>query len=566
MSQSGSDTSNAVAVTNSSNTPVVTLDAYDPSSTGNQVYAMPLTLRNIAAGEATINAGATATVPLDPQRITYDLIFARPVDLFPVQDTQVMQNVLSGVYPPVSIDAGSPAQAVLALQFYINLLVNPTSTTATGYYNAVSNATKTGTSSESVEDAVTAFFKSTTNFKTLTLSAVVTAQTYARSFAYVWAGYSDKFASFNNSITYYLYTAGTAPQGSNQASPSEQGTLTLTKNASPPSPADPTDRTGAYTIKYTDPNGNTTDIMFLGGQFVSKDEDFPDVALTGTFILKSTLTHNTSDNTIVPILTGTVHGVQVMGTTVKQNVSGGPSTEDNFWDFFHPKTFGEILGLITTFLGLAMGIEWIGAKGKSLVDTCRGKPSEMQQMRSELNSLREQVRTNQTALLERLGNRQAQVPTEDAMPQNQLDGRAAAVDANNVARADAQLDGFQAQATQVEVAAQYGVNPQLENVAENIRQGAGNLETALNQDVRGADLQTAVDNASTSIQNIQPELNTVIENVGSNISAANTADIRTAQNTQQEAADVEENTKEEANNADEGEGGSGDDEILPVEE
>src|SRR5205823_4294717 len=127
----------------------------------------PLNLRKTTVGAATIAAGATASVALDPQRIIYDLIFARPADLFPVQDSSVMQNIISGVYPALNIAAGSAAQSVLALQFYINLLVNPTSRTATGYYAAVSGAAKTGNSAESIESAVTDFFKSTKNFQSL---------------------------------------------------------------------------------------------------------------------------------------------------------------------------------------------------------------------------------------------------------------------------------------------------------------------------------------------------------------------------------------------------------------
>src|SRR5215472_15154168 len=170
MAQSGADTdNNAVCVSNGATTAVVTLDAYDPSSTssGNQVYALPLTLRKTTTGAATIAAGATASVALDPKRTIYDLIFARPDDLFPVQDTSLMQNIISGLYPPLSIAAGSTAQSVLALQFYINLLVNPTSNTAKGYYAAVSGGTKTGGSAASIESAVDDFFKSTKNFQTL---------------------------------------------------------------------------------------------------------------------------------------------------------------------------------------------------------------------------------------------------------------------------------------------------------------------------------------------------------------------------------------------------------------
>lgn len=564
-----SSTSNTVSVTNNSTSTVVTLDAYDPNAKANapqaeQVYQLPLTIRNTSSGGPTIEAGANASLTLDAARIIYDFIFARPADLFPIMNTSLMQNIISGQYPPLTIDAASQAQLNLALTFYINLLVYPTSNTAQKYYAAVSGTANNGNSASDINDAVTAFFQSTTNYKTLDLNSVVTAQTYTTSFAYIWAGFSQNFASFNSSITYYLYSTGTAQSGTNTAPPTAQGTLTLTKNASPPNPADPTDRTGAYTITYTSPSGATTTMFYSsGGQFVSANSDFPAVALRGTFVLKSTLTNNASDNVIIPIITGSVNGVRVIGTTRQQSTTGGDKSD--FWAFFHPTTFGQWMTLITSFIGLAMGLEWIGSKAKSAYDwfTDAPKPptaADIQAMRNDINALGDQVRQAQQQNLDQLGNREVQVPAENQMPAAQANGQADAVEANNVARADAQLDVLEQQAAQVEVVAEFGVNPQVEQLAENIRNGAEKLQAGMQQG--GEQLQQAVDNVGGDIvDNIQPNLNQAIENVQQQIGQEQQAELERAQEAQAEAQKVAEQAQEKAQDAGEGEGGEGEDPI-----
>jgi hypothetical protein len=90
---------NNVLVTNNTASSAVILDAYGPASTpgipeANQVYALPMTLRTTSSGSTTIGTGASGSVVLDPARMIYDLVFARPADLFPLQNSAVMQNII----------------------------------------------------------------------------------------------------------------------------------------------------------------------------------------------------------------------------------------------------------------------------------------------------------------------------------------------------------------------------------------------------------------------------------------------------------------------------------------
>src|SRR2546422_3368689 len=94
------DVNKIVSVTNGSSVDVAPIDAYQPSSgggatpTARQIYEQTLTALKTTDGAATIKAGTTANIELDgtyvdqgttKYRTVYDLIFARPADLFPAK-------------------------------------------------------------------------------------------------------------------------------------------------------------------------------------------------------------------------------------------------------------------------------------------------------------------------------------------------------------------------------------------------------------------------------------------------------------------------------------------------
>lgn len=549
----------AVSITNNAAAAVVPLDAYDPSTTPstNQLYELPLTIRATSTGSRTIDAGATATVPLDATRNLYDFLFARPADLFPVQNSALMQNVISGAYPPLTIDAGSAAQAALAMRFYVQILAFPTSNLAVQYAQVLSNATANAQSPEALDAAIAQFFQGTNNYQSLTLDAVVAAQTYTRGFAYVWAGFASDFSSFNDNITFYLYSAGTAPAGSNQAAPSSQGTLVLTKTSSA-AVADPTDRTGGYTITYNPPSGTALPMSYVDGQFDSDPSaDFPAIALRGSFLVKSSLTNLASDNVIIPVVSGQVNGVQVLGTTIEQNT---PSSPGFFYTFTHPQGFLGWLSVIGSVAGVLMTIDFLGKGAMWLRNKWRGQPTEIEQLRAEVRGLGDQVRANNQQALDRLGNNDARVPAADAVAPAQADARALQVDAGNVNAANAQLDALQAQGQQIEVLAEVrGVDPQLAAVAQDVRVNAQALEVAIPQG--GAQLGDAVAAAGPQLQASSGSINQIVQASENDLGAAQRQAISEASQAESAAKEVSEQAQDGSESA-----GEGEDPDLPVED
>jgi len=565
---------NSVNVINNSGQTIVTLDAFDSSTNpppGNQIYEMPLTLRSTSTGNS-IASGATGSVSLDADRSIYDFIFARPADLFPIQDSSVMQGIFSGQYSDQTVLSTSPAQMALALQFYINILTYPTSQIAQNYQTALTGATANSGSADDIDGAVTAFFQGTKQYTTLTLDAVVTAQTFSRGFAYVWAGFPDTtFGSFNQSMTYYLYSPGTPPSNSNQADPISQGTLVLQKKASAPNPADPTDRNGGYTITYNPPSGAATPMFFANGQFVSDPtSDFPSIALSGSFVLKSTLTYVATDNVIIPMVAGLVNGIQVVGTPIQQGAAGGggDSNQGFFYTFLHPQTFSGWLGVFGTCFGVVMGLEWVGSKCKALRDWCKTQktpPSEndIQQQRKQLNDQDAPVQAADQKVLQKV-NPDAQVPKAEDLGNAMQQAQGDVVNANNVAQADAQLDGLSAAAGQLQQAAAFGANPGIEKAAGDIRSAAENVESAL-ASKDPATLADAVAATPAKITNINSEVQTVVDGVQSSLSADGKAVIAEAKANASEAEDVSEQADDAANDANDGAGGDDDLDITATE-
>src|ERR1043166_9541616 len=99
--------------------------------------------------------------------------------------------------------------------------------------------------------------QTTKQYQSLTIDAVPAVTTYINMFAFLWAGASSDFTSFNQSATYYLYKPGAAAPGPSSAPPNLVGKLSLQKDPNAPSPARVSDTSAVYTCTFTDPSGAT---------------------------------------------------------------------------------------------------------------------------------------------------------------------------------------------------------------------------------------------------------------------------------------------------------------------
>lgn len=554
---------NSIAITNNAAVPVITLDSYDPSTTpsGAQVYGLPLTVRG-----TTIAAGATENVPLDPTRMIYDLISARPADLFPIQNTGVEQDIMSGNYDPMTVAATSAANMVLAMQFALDLMVYPSAPMAVQYTAMLNNA-MSATSSDGIDSAASTFFSQFPTYQTLTIDMVVTAQSYISAFAYVWAGFSTStspisFSSFNSSCTYYLYSAGTAAAGSSTAAPVAQGTVTFTKNPSAPTPADPTDPCGGYTIQFVPTSGAAVNLTYLGGQFVSDDSGFPAIALQGSFVLKSAFTNSTSDGFPIPLLTGQAYNIQVMGTTFQQTGSssqqnGSSSNDGSFTAFFDPSTFQGWVEMVSTVLGLLMGAQWVASGIGWFCKKIKGSPSEFETMQAQFSETLNNALAKQTAILEKLKLPSTEVPQPSQLAQTQTNIQTQTENVANSTGAQIEQQIVNTEATQIQqVVEESGANATLENDMVTLRNTEQTLQTVQQETAptgnttqnptTEANIEATLNTTSTNLTTVEDNVTQTIKTT-ENTTSANTNNTTNTENTITEELNQEVTNQETVN-------------------
>lgn len=525
------DTSKNCTINNNDSVACLVLDAYNTTSTNpKQVYGQTLKTLPLQSGGNVLNSATSGTVTLNDYstdskgnqiyNTVYELILARATDLFPVDNTSVMQSFSTPpTYPAVNVPQGSLTNMQLAYQFCQTIMAYPTSNLST-QFQAAMNSALSATSTGSIDQTMNAFFASTKQYQNVTFSMYMAVSTYLTYFANAWANFASTY-------TYYLYASGTASNGSNTANPKFIGSLTLTQKTNPSGQANPSDNNGGYTITFVDSNNNSTPLNYSNGQFVSSlTQDVPAICLQCTYVLKSQLSNNSSDNQIIPVISGMVNGAKVMGVDTKQD---SPEAPGSLYSFFHPTTFQGWLSLFMGVFGVLMALEWAGSKlaalGKGiakLFSKDQGAPpseSEMDDLRAQIEDLQTQMQQNQQELLDKF-NEQAQLPdnVEDAL----ADFKVELTNQYNTMNADIQLDILNEQAAQIQELAEYGVTPEMEEVANSIRDNINALQEASTPE----ELQAALDTVKTSIPDINAQLNTMVEQMSEEISAETKAAIQ----------------------------------------
>ncbi|KAA6438431.1 hypothetical protein FEM33_17235 [Dyadobacter flavalbus] len=347
-----------LSITNSSSVAITMLDGVGTDDS-QMAYEQNLTQYTTADGQKSIPAKGTGTIVLDDTHDNngtptyskaYSIIYAMPSNLFPVKIKGSLLAFKTQDFAPVTVTDDDAAVMTQTEQFLQTIMANPTSTLAQNYAAAMQAAQNAASSDTDVDDAVTRFFAATNGFQSVTLDAITTVSTYYKTYPFVWTGYQP-------SKTLYFYSS----DGSNVT---YEGSITITV----PAAASVDKSLPGFSFTFTDASNATKPLYFVNGMFVDdKTSDVPAIALSGLFALKSTLTKVATDNTIIPILTGTINNAKVLGyeTKATQNPDGDWS---GLYSLLHPKNAAGYLALFSTFIGLVMGVEVIEKYAKALKD------------------------------------------------------------------------------------------------------------------------------------------------------------------------------------------------------
>jgi len=502
------DPTQEIQITNSTKTPVSillpTTSSQAADANGTMVYGESLEMVTSVDGAAAIPVSATKTFVLDqtftdpgtgqPAYSTvYDLLPSTSDWLMPVANLGVIQSFDDPPsYPAQTVTADSAAAFQNAAAFIQTISAYPTSALATGYQAAVNQASSnasgqaSGSSgsgdavSASIDDTVNAFFQGTKTYQNVTLAAVIAVQSYYGTFPFVWA----EFAT--TTTTYYLYkSSGTAT--------SFVGTISLT----PPAKVDVTKPSGGYTCTFT-PASNGSDttnvnvssagaksLTYTGGLFVDDvNSDLPQVAMKGTFQIKSLFTNNPADTQILTVLSGTVNGATCLGFDQPQLSS---NTSDPFWDsLFNPKNSAQLFQSVMTIGGALMMLVFAGQTLYGAFKWARNLGAKKQPTTADMfKAQTEQLEASQAkaleALFERYSNGQAKAPSSPAEATSTIKTETANI--TNSQSATQLTKGFKAQGETLQITAESAAVMtapqlrQLESEATQIRSSVAELQT-----------------------------------------------------------------------------------------
>jgi len=464
-------------ITNNSGKDIVVIDAYESSknSTAEMYEQNHLDILETTDQQKVIKTGTTGTVLLDDYfedekgkteyKTIYNLIIAQSEDIFPVISVGEMLGFVDPTYPPITASEAEAKNMKLAETFHQEILAFPTSNMSKDFQVALSGSQQKSSTTGDIDSSMSGFFAKYPQFKSLGLNNVVAINTYYGQFANIWANYKASY-------TYYLYSG----DGSKITA---QGKIEFKKTGTA-NPADTKDHNGGYTITYIDHDNKQTTLYYLNGQLVSdKTLAIPPICLQGIFMLKSTLSHNSKDNVLIPVMSGKVNGTKVMGTNEEKTI------HSSLWVFFHPKSFQAWLGLISSLVGILFALQFAVSGLKSLydrinrlVDKYQGKEppkSDIEKLRDELKAERVARQEDAQKLLDKF-DEQLKVPENLDPALEQTKAKIKEIlqeDQKSVLE-----DNLKAQASKLHELAEYGVDENIEEIAEDLRQSLDDLNDA----------------------------------------------------------------------------------------
>lgn len=558
------DPNKEVKVTNSTTAPIVillpTVSSQTQDANATVVYGQQQEILKAVDGSTKIAVSATKTFLLDQTYVDpdsgkteystiYDLLPSTADWYSPVANLGVMQSFDDPPsYPAQTVTAASATAFQNTALFVQTVAAYPTSALATSYQQAISQASSSASAqangsadssdnvAQSLSDAVDAFFAGTKTFQNVTLAAVVAVQSYYASFPFVWAEYATA------TTTYYLYS-------SNGTATSFVGTLSLTR----PATLNAALANGGYTCTFT-PAANGSDtttvnvstagaksLTYTGSLFVDDAKsDVPQIAVKGTFQVKSLFTGKSTDTQIITVLTGTVNGSACIGFDSAQ-LSSDP--DSSFWDaLFHPKNAAQIFQSVMEIGGFLMLLVFAGQMLFGAVKFFRGlgaakQPTSEQQFNEKLDAFRQEQQKNFDELFKKLTAAKETPPTDvnaaSTGVKEQID-----MAGDNVSAGKLET-GLKAQGDSLTKIAQFEPEMNASELA-SLQSSAGQLRTSM----------TTIENAPTT--NIAPtvEAQTVqLKSITTEVTGLQTklsADIGTATKTSlQENATLSEKVAEE---------------------
>lgn len=514
------------AITNDSGKEVVVLNA-EASATNavsgstQMVYEQALTLMPGSDGSKVIKSGATQTVVLDgtyvdktgktQPSLIYELILADATTLAPVKNVAEMlcfgarppKCSQADVYPPITATADDAKQMSQAIFFAQTIAAYPSSDLAKSFAKALTDAQQNAPTISQIDAAMQKFFQGTKGFTLVDFPSYMAATTYLSTFLKPWVPDGGSL---------YLYgvaDAGdpTKPKEQQPNPGSNQGQITFTAGSGP---LDPTDHNSGYTVQFTPASGGgATQLHFDKGQLVNQITDIPSIALQGTWALKSMFTHNDADSTLWAVFVGSVNGTQVLA------VAQPPESEwSKFWSGL---TFQKVMNLFLEGMGIWMALDFLktklASKEKKLQEDQANEnngadpsPQQQQEAKDQSDKVGQEAEANQQKVADRLGSEGGEpnvdVPDEANLGTAQDGFKTEQVDTLKQTSSDMVESSISEGQFQLDTTADFGVNPPIEQSAQNLQDATTNLN-----DGNLSEAKTKLSDARTNLNEGVKDLN-----------------------------------------------------------
>ena len=459
----------------------------------------------------------------------------------PVANLGVMQ--ILNQYEPQLITADDYSAMKSAGNFFQTISSYPSSKLSTDFQTAMSKTTSDAASkadgstnsskniNNSITENVNNFFKSTTDYKNVTLANLVAMETYYQDFPFAWASY--------DSSTFYLYS-------SNGKQTSFMGTITLTK----PTTIDLTKANGDYKCTYApaaDPSDTSSlkvdtakskGLLYTNSLFVySENPDDPSLGIKGTFQVKSTLTQKAGDTEIIPVLTGTIGGIVCSGFNTPQRKNSPDDSE--FWNLvFHPKGAQQIFQSIMMWGGALMMLHFAYSMLSGIYNKLFGKkqPTTEEMFKEMKKDLSDQLEQQSKDIADRMSNNQNPGPDNpvDALEMT-AEQRGLITDASN---ADRLSDSIESMEKSLETLAEYSQDmtaEQLENMEQlgtKLQDMQAKLDSASLKDIHQVveDVQTDMASFSSDVNDFSGEISDLLSEQAKTQIADNARDVENISN------------------------------------